>query len=238
MQLFKRGNVYTCRVWIPADLRDALGRVEILRSTRTGDMREAQRRASLWQAHLSTFLHTVRARGRTMSRDQLDTLTHRYLSTRFDEIESALSLDWTASPTVEAGRDVWGDDLADQCEVLTAALARGDFAGVMDDARSMLPDADDDTQRKLARRLLEAQLEAHKATLRALSGEPLVFPSLASATASAVPTAARKETPRLWRQITRQTNARPVCGLPARMPGTFRPSRWYVNCSVIHAWGT
>jgi len=60
----------------------------------------------------------------------------------------------------------------------------------------MLPDADDDTQRRLARRLLEAQLEAHKATLRALSGEPLVFPSLASAGSPAA-NDEPKETPRL-----------------------------------------
>src|SRR5690242_13002963 len=197
MQLFRRGSVYVCRLWIPADLQKAIGRCEVLRSTRTGDLREARRRAALWQAHLSTFLHTVRARGRTMSRDQLDNLTRRYLSTRFDEIESALALDWTASPEVEAGRAVWGNELADQCDVLTAALAHGDFTGAMDDARAMLSTADDDTQRKLARRLLEAQLEAHKATLRALSGEPLVFPSLTSETASVAPTAARKETPRL-----------------------------------------
>ena len=169
-----------------------------------------------------------------MDRSQLDSLARRYLSTRFDELDSTLALDGWEGP----GLHVWGDELADKCDTLTAALARCDYSGAMDDARSMLRDADDDTQRRLARRLLEAQLEAHKATLRALSGEPLVFPSLASATASAVPTAARKETPRLWRQITRQTNARPVCGLPARMPGTFRPSRWCVNCSVIHALGT
>ena len=132
-----------------------------------------------------------------MDRSQLDTLARRYLSTRFDEVEGALALEWDQPKgNAEVARDVWADELTEQCERLTAALARGDFAGVIGDARSMLPDADDDTQRKLARRLLEAQLEAHKATLRALSGEPLVFPSLAPA-GSAAANDDPKETPHL-----------------------------------------
>jgi integrase len=48
----------------------------------------------------------------------------------------------------------------------------------------------------LARRLLEAELEAIKAECRALSGEPLVFPSLAS-TGPAAANDEPKETPRL-----------------------------------------
>src|SRR5690348_16044377 len=197
MQLFQRGNVYVCRLWIPADLREAIGRCEVLRSTRTGDLREARRRAALWQAHLSTFLHTVRARGRTMTRDQLDTLTRRYLSARFDEIESALALEWDdPRGNAAVGLDVWGDELAEQCERLAGALARCDYSGAMGEARAMLPGADEDTQRKLARRLLEAQLEAHKATLRALSGEPLAFPSLTSSAAPAAEAEA-KPTPKL-----------------------------------------
>jgi len=127
-----------------------------------------------------------------MDRSQLDSLARRYLSTRFDELDSTLALDGWEGP----GLHVWGDELADKCDTLTAALARCDYSGAMDDARSMLRDADDDTQRRLARRLLEAQLEAHKATLRALSGEPLVFPSLAPA-GSAAANDDPKETPRV-----------------------------------------
>ncbi|HXE77207.1 MAG TPA: hypothetical protein VN614_03070, partial [Rhodanobacter sp.] len=127
-----------------------------------------------------------------MDRSQLDTLARRYLSARFDETEGVLALDGWEGP----GRDVWGDQLADQCAALTTALARFDYSGAMDDARTMLPDADDDAQRKLARRLLEAQLEAHKATLRALNGEPLVFPSLVTTATPAVDDEPG-ETPRL-----------------------------------------
>lgn len=151
----------------------------------TGDAREARHRAVLWQASASLYFRTIRARGHGMKREQLDALARRYLSARFDELDSTLTLDWNASPETEAGRDVWGDELADKCEALTAALARCDYSDAMNDARSMLPDADDDTRAKLARRLLEAQLEAHKATLRALSGEPLVFPSLAPVASAA-----------------------------------------------------
>lgn len=131
-----------------------------------------------------------------MTRDQLDTLTRRYLSARFDEIESALALEWDEPKgNAEVALDVWGDELAEQCERLTATLAFCDYSGAMGEARAMLPGADEDTQRKLARRLLEAQLEAHKATLRALSGEPLAFPSLAPAGAPAA--AEPQPTPKL-----------------------------------------
>lgn len=127
-----------------------------------------------------------------MDRSQLDSLARRYLSTRFDELDSTLALDGWKGP----GLDVWGDELEDQCGRLTAALAACDYSGAMGEARDMLPDADGDTLRRLARRLLEAQLEAHKATLRALNGEPLVFPSLASAGSPAA-NDEPKETPRL-----------------------------------------
>ena len=192
----RRGGSYVCRVFVPSELRPIIGRAEVKRSMGTGDAREARHRATLWQANASLYFRTIRARGHGMKREQLDALARRYLSARFDELDSTLTLDWNASPATEAGRDVWGDELADKCEALTAALARCDYSGAMDDARSMLRDADDDTQRRLARRLLEAQLEAHKATLRALSGEPLVFPSLARA-GSAAANDEPKATPRL-----------------------------------------
>ncbi len=185
LQPVKRGGVYHVRFHVPADLWQAIGRTAIWRSLRTGDLRIAHQRARAACDAARAYFHHVRTRGRIMGRSQLDSLARHYLSNRFDELDSMLTLDWNASPATEAGRDVWGDELADKCEALTGALARCDYSGAMDDARDMLPDADDDTRAKLARRLLEAQLEAHKATLRALSGEPLVFPSLASAGSAA-----------------------------------------------------
>lgn len=126
-----------------------------------------------------------------MNRSQLDSLARRYLSTRFDHTE-----EWLAETSDEVARDVIGDKLAERGDVVTAALAYGDYSSALDRARGLLPDADELTHAKLARRLLEAELEAIKAECRALSGEPLVFPSLASA-GSAAANDEPKETPRL-----------------------------------------
>lgn len=191
LQPVKRGAVYHVRFHVPADLWPRVGRTQIWRSLHTGDLRIAHQRARAACDAARAYFHHVRTRGRFMDRSQLDSLARRYLSTRFDQAENALALEWD-----DTGRDVWGDELEDQCGRLTAALASCDYSGAMDDARSMLPEGDADTQRKLARRLLEAQLEAHKATLRALSGEPLVFPSLVSV-ASPAANDDPKETPRL-----------------------------------------
>jgi len=191
LQPIKRGGVYHVRFHVPADLWRYVGRTAIWRSLRTGDLRIAHQRARVALDAARAYFHHVRTRGHFMDRSQLDSLARQYLSTRFDQAEDALALAWE-----ETGRDVWADELAEECERLTAALVHGEYGTAMDDARSMLPDADDDTRRKLARRLLEAQLEAHKATLRALSGEPLVFPSLASV-ASPAANDEPKETPRL-----------------------------------------
>jgi integrase len=126
-----------------------------------------------------------------MDRSQLDSLARRYLSTRFDHTE-----EWLAETSDEVARDVIGDELAERGDAVTAALAYGDYSSALDRARDLLPDADELTRAKLARRLLEAELEAIKAECRALSGEPLVFPSLASV-ASAAANDDPKETPRL-----------------------------------------
>lgn len=219
----RRGGSYVCRVFVPSELRPIVGRAEVKRSMGTGDAREARHRAALWQASASLYFRTIRARGHGMKREQLDALARRYLSARFDELDSTLTLDWNASPQTEAGRDVWGDELADKCEALTGALARCDYSGAMGDARSMLPDADDDTRAKLARRLLEAQLEAHKATLRALSGEPLVFPSLAPA-GSAAANDEPKITPRLS-EVVAQFIAHKLASVAWRSPRTETRNR-------------
>jgi len=126
-----------------------------------------------------------------MDRSQLDSLARRYLSTRFDQTE-----EWLAETSDEVARDVIGDELAERGDAVTAALAYGDYSSALDRARGLLPDADELTHAKLARRLLEAELEAIKAECRALSGEPLVFPSLAPV-ASPAANDEPKETPRL-----------------------------------------
>ncbi|MBN8712464.1 MAG: site-specific integrase [Xanthomonadales bacterium] len=191
LQPVKRGGVYHLRLHVPADLWQLMGRTQIWRSLRTGDLRIARQRArATWDAARAYF-HHVRTRGLNMDRSQLDALARRYLSARFDQAEQ-----WLAETTDEVARDVQGDRLGERGDLVTAALTYGDYSSTLDRARGLLPDADELTHAKLARRLLEAELEAIKAECRALSGEPLVFPSLV-ATAPAAVGEEPKETPRL-----------------------------------------
>jgi len=106
-----------------------------------------------------------------MTGAQLDGITSRYLATSFEEIEDRLALEWT-----ETGLDVHRWDLGDEAEALTGALASVDYTVGLPWAKAMLPEASEETLRKLARRLIEAKLVAIKAELRALSGEPLQMP--------------------------------------------------------------
>lgn len=192
--LQRRGNTFTSRTLVPADLREAVGRAEITRSLRTGDRREADRRRALWETHLQSYFATVRRRGASMSPDQLDEIARRYLAASFDEIEARLALDWDEE-THGSALDEHRWSLIDEGKRLSALLAHADRGEFLDLARAMLPDAEEETQRKLARRLIEAKLEATEAELDAFYGEPLRTPESLKRPAS-VPEAPR-ETPRV-----------------------------------------
>lgn len=153
-----------------------------------------------------------------MKREQLDALARRYLSARFDQAE-----EWLAVNTDEVARDVIGDELGERGDVVTAALAYGDYSSALDRARDLLPDAGELTQAKLARRLLEAELEAIKAECRALSGEPLVFPSLAPA-GSAAANDEPPATPRLS-EVVAQFIAHKLASVAWRSPRTETRNR-------------
>jgi len=189
----RRGGTYVCRVFVPSELRPIVGRVEVKRSMGTGDAREARHRAAMWQASASLYFRTIRARGHGMKREQLDALARRYLSARFDEIESALATNTLGGSG--AWRDASADQLEDRHGYLSACLAEGDYRDVSAIADKYAPDADPETRAKLSRRLVEAELEAIGAEVRALYGEPLVMPSLAPA--AGVPAEEHKATPRL-----------------------------------------
>jgi integrase len=170
--LQRRGLVFASRIVIPSTLQPLLRRVEITRSLRTTDAREARRRLGLWETHIGSLLSVVRKHGRSMTPAQLDDLTRQYLATSFDEIENRLALDWSL-----AGLEEWGFELNDQCHKLSAALAHGDISATIEEASRMAPEADEQSQRKLARRMLEVQLQAGVAELHALSGNQLKRPA-------------------------------------------------------------
>lgn len=180
--LQKRGQIFASRIVIPSTLQPLLRRVEITRSLRTGDAREARRRLGLWETHIGSLLSLVRKHGPSMTPAQLDELTRQYLKTTFDQIEDRLALDWSAE-----GLEDWGFQLNETCHALSAALAHGDLSETLDDAARMAPDADESSHRKLARRMLEVRLKAGVAELRALSGEPLRRPRESGGASQAQP---------------------------------------------------
>lgn len=176
--LQRRGDVFLSRVTIPADLRPLLGRIEILRSLRTGDRREAAHRLALWEAQVAAYFAAVRAQGRFMTREQLDELAHRYLSATFDEIEARFAGEWDP-----ASRDAHRFRLIDEGHATAGALVHGDYSSVVEAAVSLAPNAATADIRKLCRRLLEIKRAAVLAELRAMSAKPLTMPDLFKAPA-------------------------------------------------------
>lgn len=166
-----RGKVFTSRIVVPSRLQGFLGRVEITKSLRTTDAREAARRLSLWESHVGVLLDHVRRRGARMTQDELNRLAGEYLAKSFDEIEDRLALDWTVG-----GFEIYSSQLNERCHALSGALASGDLSETLPAAQEMAPGADETFHRKLARRLIEAQLQTAVAEMRAISGEPLVRP--------------------------------------------------------------
>ena len=179
--LQRRGKVFTSRIVVPRDLRGLLGRVEITRSLRTSDVREANRKNLLWEPHIGTLLGHLRRHGRWMKQDELEALTQRYLVASFDEIEDRLALDWNP-----AGLELYSSHLNERCHELSGALASADLSSGIELAIEMAPQADDVAQRKLARRLIEARLQAAIAELRAVAGEPLRRPEVVVPTVRAI----------------------------------------------------
>jgi hypothetical protein len=169
--LQRRGQIYTSRIVVPSRIRAHWGRPELTRSLRTGDLREARRRLALWEAHMGAFLQQVDRNLQSMTRDEVDALYRHYLTTKFDEIEARLS-----QPLDEDQANGTSFYLNDEAHRISAALAFGHVEERLPDAAQMPPAASEAEQRRLARRLLEADLKATVAELNALEGRPLELP--------------------------------------------------------------
>lgn len=126
-----------------------------------------------------------------MTNDQLDELTQRYLAASFDEIEDRLALDWSAD-----GLEEYGFQLNERCHDLAGDLAEADLSRTIELAEQMAPGADPVKIRVLARRLIEVQLKAAMAELRAIGGASLRRPS--SLVRAHAAQAASKVTPRVF----------------------------------------
>jgi hypothetical protein len=151
--LQRRRKVFASRIVVPRDLQSLLGRVEVTKSLRTTDLREAQRKNLLWLPHIGTLLSRLRRHGRFMKHDELEELTQRYLAASFDEIESQLALDWEPN-----GLEIASSLLNERCHEMAAAPSLADMSSTITLAREMAPAADELSQPKLARRLIESRL--------------------------------------------------------------------------------
>lgn len=125
----------------------------------------------LWEAQMGVFLHQIDRNLQSMTREEIDAIYRQYLATKFDEIEARLS-----QPLDEDQKDGTSFYLNDEAHRISAALAFGQVDERLPEATQLAPNATGDTQRRLARRLLEADLKATVAELKALEGEPLEIP--------------------------------------------------------------
>lgn len=173
-----------------------MGRAEITRSLRTQDRPEALRRLRVWEGHVERLLTLLSRQGARMTREDLDRLVRGYLEQRLDQIEDTLALDWS-----EAGLDQYRWDLNDRAHAISAALSFADPEPALGLARQMAPGASEETLRKLSRRLMEVQLEAVKAELLALSGEPLRTPNLYAAPSQSIAPEASETAPQATQSL-------------------------------------
>jgi integrase len=127
-----------------------------------------------------------------MKQEELEALKQRYLTASFDEIESRLALDWSPG-----GLEEYSFQLNERCHDLSGSLAEADLSSVIELAQEMAPGADPLKTRIRARRLLEIQLIASKAELRAVCGEPLKRPRASVERVKVVPEVVPKVTPRV-----------------------------------------
>lgn len=167
--LHRRGTVYTSRVVIPGRIQALVGRVEITRSLRTTDLREARWRLSLWESHLGVMFRLLAQRREVMTRDQAQALVQAFLDSTFDDLEARLS---EPRPDHEHTEAVTGA-LQEFAEQLSMQLVDGSLSHLLPYAREQAPAATDQDQRELARKLTEVKLQAVEAEITALGGRPL-----------------------------------------------------------------
>lgn len=171
----KRGQVYTSRVVVPKSVQHYIGRVEVIRSLRTKDKATAKLRASQWEGHLSAlFLHLKREAGE-LDREQIDALVAEYLAAELHEVDGRLSMGEGYAITA-AGPDpsLTASLLSDRAESLSSELANNDLGRTMAAARKLAPaGASERSIAILARRLLEAALQATLEEIRSIEGLPI-----------------------------------------------------------------
>jgi hypothetical protein len=115
-----------------------------------------------------------------MNREQIDALIGAYLDAELHEVEERLA---TRTPDL-APPNQWGftqtdlehEAVRESAVAVHGALQANDLRETLPLARGLVPGADETTVAVLARRLLEARMQALDAELAGLLGKPLVGP--------------------------------------------------------------
>lgn len=187
--MLRRNGVLTVRIHVPTEVRGYVGRAELWRSTRSADPREGKLKAAIWEGHFAALFAHLRRHGNRMRRDQIDSLVSGYLAAQLDEVERRIASE--LEPYSGGGiSDYFGSRVFG----LKTALATGNLPEEsIAAAVELLPEGTPEvTVRILARRLLEAELQAAEAGAKALDGEPLRahFPTPLAPTSNVHPQAA------------------------------------------------
>ncbi|MBS0167550.1 MAG: site-specific integrase [Nitrospira sp.] len=135
--VFLRGRYYS-RVFVPADLRPLIGRVEIRKSLRTVMYRDAKLLSYRWEGRLSHLFTTLRTKGLSMTLEQIKRLVQTYIDEELEGQEA-----WRMS--LKNGGD---DDQKDTLDmVLTDRLAETTEHLQRNDYRMVSKKVDDLLQR-------------------------------------------------------------------------------------------
>jgi hypothetical protein len=93
MALQRRRSSYSIasRIRVPNDLRQHIGRSEIVKSLKTTHATQARLRAAQWEGHIAALFSKLRHNAVHMNREQIDALVAAYLDAELHEVEERLA---------------------------------------------------------------------------------------------------------------------------------------------------
>ena len=124
------------RTTIPKTLRHFFGgRLEYWRSLSTDDKDMARLKSAQWEARARRVFVTLKLRGKTMTKDEVDDLISRWMETRLDEFEGYRA---TCGPVSDEYRESQMDGLSIELEATEESLIGCDYRKVEKEADELL----------------------------------------------------------------------------------------------------
>jgi hypothetical protein len=173
--LSSRSGRYFSRVIVPSDLRQVLGRREILRSLRCSTYRRAKLVGARWEGRLARLFVILRAHRHYMTKEQIEALVQHYLTTTLDVFEDF---------RLEKGRVVSDEVLEGQWLVLSHLLDEtvdqltdhnytkiGTIVDELLSAHGLAVPKTSPAYKKLCRSILAAQQQAFRIEMGRLDGD-------------------------------------------------------------------